>query len=62
VLSAYRPALYLITGVAALGLLAARPGLRRGSGASTADEVAYFPAEETSEPAEPEAAAQRNRV
>jgi MFS family permease len=31
VLSAYRPALYLITGVAALGLLAALPGLRRGS-------------------------------
>jgi MFS family permease len=29
VLSAYRPALYLITGVAALGLLAALPGLRR---------------------------------
>jgi MFS family permease len=28
-LSAYRPALYLITGVAALGLLAALPGLRR---------------------------------
>jgi MFS family permease len=31
VLSAYRPALYLITGVAALGLLAALPGLRRGA-------------------------------
>jgi MFS family permease len=30
-LSAYRPALYLITGIAALGLLAALPGLRRGS-------------------------------
>jgi MFS family permease len=28
-LAAYRPALYLITGVAALGLLAALPGLRR---------------------------------
>ena len=28
-LSAYRPALYLITGVAAVGLLAALPGLRR---------------------------------
>ena len=31
VLSAYRPALYLITGVAVLGLAAALPGLRRGS-------------------------------
>lgn len=30
-LSAYRPALYLITGVAALGLVAALPGLRRGA-------------------------------
>jgi MFS family permease len=30
VLSAYRPALYLITGVAVIGLLAALPGLRRG--------------------------------
>jgi hypothetical protein len=30
-LAAYRPALYLITGVAALGLLVALPGLRRGS-------------------------------
>jgi len=30
-LSAYRPALYLITGVAALGLVAALPGLRRGT-------------------------------
>jgi predicted MFS family arabinose efflux permease len=29
-LSAYRPVLYLITGIAALGLLAALPGLRRG--------------------------------
>jgi hypothetical protein len=29
-LTAYRPALYLITGVAAIGLLAALPGLRRG--------------------------------
>jgi MFS family permease len=36
VLSAYRPALYLITGVAALGLVAALPGLRRG-GAPDAD-------------------------
>ena len=30
VLSAYRPALYLITGVAVIGLVAALPGLRRG--------------------------------
>jgi MFS family permease len=30
-LSAYRPALYVITGVAALGLVAALPGLRRGA-------------------------------
>jgi sugar phosphate permease len=29
-LAAYRPALYLITGVAAVGLLAALPGLRPG--------------------------------
>jgi MFS family permease len=40
-LSAYRPALYLITGVAALGLLAALPGLRRSSG-SIPDEVVEF--------------------
>jgi MFS family permease len=38
-LSAYRPALYLITGIAALGLLAALPGLRRGS-TQLAEEVA----------------------
>jgi hypothetical protein len=36
-LSAYRPALYLITGIAALGLLAALPGLRRGSTQPTED-------------------------
>jgi sugar phosphate permease len=30
-LAAYRPALYLITGVAAVGLLAALPGLRRSA-------------------------------
>src|SRR6202453_1593067 len=36
-LSAYRPALYLITGIAALGLLAALPGLRRGSTLLTED-------------------------
>jgi MFS family permease len=42
-LSAYRPALYLITGVAALGLLAALPGLRRGN-VQVPDEVTEFPA------------------
>ena len=36
-LSAYRPALYLITGIAAVGLLAALPGLRRGSTQPTED-------------------------
>jgi MFS family permease len=41
VLSAYRPALYLITGVAALGLLAALPGLRRGN-AHIPDQVTEF--------------------
>ena len=46
-LSAYRPALYLITGVAALGLLAALPGVRRGA-IRVPDEVAEFPAAETS--------------
>ncbi len=40
-LNAYRPALYLITAVAALGLLAALPGLRRGS-TPVADEVEHF--------------------
>ena len=43
VLSAYRPALYLITGVAAVGLAAALPGLRRRS-AAPADEVDHFEA------------------
>jgi MFS family permease len=66
VLSAYRPALYLITGVAALGLVAALPGLRRGSAAPVADEVDYFPAGEAVAAAEPtpeaEAAAERNAV
>jgi MFS family permease len=38
VLSAYRPALYLITGVAALGLLTALPGLRRGAIPVVAEE------------------------
>ena len=46
-LSAYRPALYLITGVAALGLLAALPGARRGA-IRVPDVVAEFPAAETS--------------
>jgi len=45
-LSAYRPALYLITGVAALGLLAALPGLRPGA-RRVPDEVTEFPAAET---------------
>jgi MFS family permease len=45
-LSAYRPALYLITGVAALGLLAALPGLRRGI-IQVPSEVTEFPAPET---------------
>jgi hypothetical protein len=54
-LSAYRPALYLITGVAALGLLAALPGLRRGA-FRVPDEVTEFPAAKTPVPApEPEA-------
>ena len=44
-LAAYRPALYLITGVAALGLLAALPGLRRRA-ASVPDQVTEFPAGE----------------
>jgi MFS family permease len=57
VLSAYRPALYLITGVAAIGLLAALPGLRRRS-PTPADEVEYFdPAEEDAQ-AEPKAVGQ----
>jgi predicted MFS family arabinose efflux permease len=45
VLSAYRPALYLITGVAALGLAAALPGLRHGT-SQVPDEVSEFPAAE----------------
>ncbi len=57
-LSAYRPALYLITGIAALGLLAALPGLRRGR-ASVPDEVTEFPAGElAAEIAQVEAAAE----
>jgi MFS family permease len=44
-LTAYRPALYLITGIAALGLLAALPGLRRGS-AGVPEEATEFPAPE----------------
>ena len=62
VLSAYRPALYLITGVAALGLVAALPGLRRGAAAPVADEVDYFPATDADAPAELKAAAEGNRV
>jgi hypothetical protein len=54
-LSAYRPALYLITGVAALGLLAALPGLRRGN-VQVPDEVTEFPAAQAAVAApEPEA-------
>jgi MFS family permease len=55
VLSAYRPALYLITGVAALGLVAALPGLRRGS-AAVADEAGRFVTAEARAAATPEAA------
>jgi MFS family permease len=40
-LSAYRPALYLITGIAGLGLLAALPGLRRGSIQLTEDAAGH---------------------
>jgi MFS family permease len=40
-LSAYRPALYLITGIAGLGLLAALPGLRRGSIQLTEDVAGH---------------------
>src|SRR5215472_10134643 len=46
-LSAYRPALYLITGIAALGLLAALPGARPGA-IRVPDEVSEFPAADTS--------------
>jgi MFS family permease len=38
-LSAYRPALYLITGVAAVGLLAALPGLRRPKATLTEQQL-----------------------
>jgi hypothetical protein len=41
VLSACRQALYLMTGVATLGLLAALPGLRRGN-AHIPDQVTEF--------------------
>jgi len=53
VLSAYRPALYLITGVAALGLLAALPGLRRRT-APVPDEVEQLGVAEASAVAIPE--------
>jgi predicted MFS family arabinose efflux permease len=57
-LSAYRPALYLITGVAALGLLAALPGLRRAP-VTIPDEVIEFPGGEVAaEIAQVEAAAE----
>jgi predicted MFS family arabinose efflux permease len=53
-LTAYRPALYLITGVAAVGLLAALPGLRRSTVSDPEDaaeltlaEVAGIPGAET---------------
>jgi MFS family permease len=45
VLSAYRPALYLITGVAALGLLAALPGLGRGTNRMPSEVTEYVAAE-----------------
>jgi MFS family permease len=62
VLSAYRPALYLITGVAALGLLAALPGLRRGT-ARAAGEVDRLVVAEARAVAAPEtAAAERDTV
>jgi MFS family permease len=57
-LSAYRPALYLITGVAALGLLVALPGLRRAT-APVSEEVTEFPGGEAmAEIAQVEAAAE----
>jgi MFS family permease len=55
VLSAYRPALYLITGVAALGLLAVLPGVRRGS-TRTPDQVVEYAGAEAGEAAEPKVA------
>lgn len=58
VVSAYRPALYLITGVAAFGLLAALPGLRRGTARDPGQVVeltgAEAPATAGSKPAERE--------
>jgi predicted MFS family arabinose efflux permease len=47
-LSAYRPGLYLITGVAAAGLLAALPGLRRPKAALT-EQVIEMAEVETAE-------------
>jgi MFS family permease len=55
-LSAYRPALYLIAGVAAVGLLAALPGLRPGA-IQVPDEVTEFHAAQT-----PAAAPEREAV
>jgi hypothetical protein len=60
VLSAYRPALYLITGVAAVGLAAALPGLRRRS-ATPADEVDHFDAS-AARRSDEEKIAERNAV
>jgi MFS family permease len=57
VLSAYRPALYLITGVAALGLLAALPGLRRDANPITEEEP---PAVAETRPAETMSVAERD--
>ena len=42
-LAAYRPALFLITGVAAVGALVAIAGLRAGSGRAPAGDVAMLP-------------------
>jgi MFS family permease len=53
-LSAYRPALYLITGVAALGLLAALPGLRGGRGRAPADVIELAEAAAAAPEPEPE--------
>jgi len=54
VLSAYRPALYLITAVAALGLLAALPGLRRGTTEVPSEVTESLAAETHTRAAEPE--------
>jgi MFS family permease len=56
VLSAYRPALYLITGVAALGLLAALPGLRRGAALEAGEADQFIGVEAPAVAAAPEVA------